>query len=186
MRDDIHKSAPVPAHWRRLIRDCARTAGWQDTSRQSANAAVAQELNREIAAGLITHCRSALDSARESLFSADLHVQPVAQSTGPTPGAERLVGHLQRIVGEGGGCGDWDIAVHNVLALHNLATASTLPATSPLIRHAAYEVCSDASTTNECASFLLALLESHSEEWFTFLDSMSSGCWIRRLVECAS
>jgi hypothetical protein len=53
MRDDIHKSAPVNAAWRRFLGRCTREADWGDRAREAADNAIKKDCRREILPALV-------------------------------------------------------------------------------------------------------------------------------------
>lgn len=77
MRDDLHKSAPVPHAWRQLVRSCQRDADWQSKAPRAAERAVLSDLSAEVNFGDLARCIGA-DSRQLPLISVPIRL-PVGQ-----------------------------------------------------------------------------------------------------------
>src|ERR1700675_3432315 len=69
MRDDIHKSAPVPNQWRRLMRQCAREADRGPRTQASAVAALLADAHQEFASAFISGLSALVTRQQAELFN---------------------------------------------------------------------------------------------------------------------
>jgi hypothetical protein len=72
MRDDIHKSAPVNAAWRRFLKHCARDADSDDRAVESAHRAIVKDCNRELSPQFLAALTGRCDDAQQTLFGGKL------------------------------------------------------------------------------------------------------------------
>lgn len=100
VRDDIHKSAPVPTRWKRVIQACERDADWQSEGLRLAHAALASELNAQIGTKFLNRVRDALDPEQRSLL-ADHHAILSLVDGKHTPVEESIAEHVDRLAVEG-------------------------------------------------------------------------------------
>jgi hypothetical protein len=68
MRDDIHKSAPVPAAWRTLMKRCALEADRGTRTTLAAENALRIEIRQELSPGFLLGIRNAANSPQGNLF----------------------------------------------------------------------------------------------------------------------
>lgn len=100
MRDDIHKSAPVPPRWRSVVHACERDADWEVRGPSSAERAVVAELTE----GITTPFRNAL-LAEQGRAQGLLFTEPGviaglrAQATSALE--TRIIDHLERLSSAG-------------------------------------------------------------------------------------
>jgi hypothetical protein len=69
MRDDIHKSAPVPNQWRKLMRQCAREADRGPRTQASAVAALLADAHQEFASAFISGLSALVTRQQAELFN---------------------------------------------------------------------------------------------------------------------
>ncbi len=100
MRDDIHKSAPVPTPWKRVIRACGRDADWQREGERLAQLALISDLNRQIRPTFISNIQQAVDPDQRDLLAnpSGLHALRAGKLT---PIEEQIVEHAARLAAEG-------------------------------------------------------------------------------------
>lgn len=72
MRDDIHKSAPFAAAWRRFIKHTMREADRKDRARESAERALASDCEREISRETVQTILERCSSPERDLFGSKL------------------------------------------------------------------------------------------------------------------
>lgn len=78
MRDDIHKSAPVPPKWRTLMKHCQREADRGEVAQRSAAAAMIGEARRELSPRFVAELVRVGSSPQGKLFGfADSVGDPV-------------------------------------------------------------------------------------------------------------
>lgn len=68
MRDDIHKSAPVPPKWRTLMKHCQREADRGEAAQRSAAAAMIGEVTRELSPQFVAELVGVGSSPQGNLF----------------------------------------------------------------------------------------------------------------------
>jgi hypothetical protein len=69
MRDDIHKSAPVPNQWRRLMRQCAREADRGARTAATAVVALLADAHQEFSSSFISGLSTVFERQQGELFT---------------------------------------------------------------------------------------------------------------------
>jgi hypothetical protein len=93
MRDDIHRSAPVPRAWRRLMQTCSREAGYVEDSSSAARAALACELREGFSPDFSAQYRATFTAGGDGLFPTG--VREHLASNAATRGDFIVVSRLQ-------------------------------------------------------------------------------------------
>ncbi len=69
MRDDIHKSAPVPQHWKKVMRLCAREADRGPRAQASVVAALLADVHQELSSTFISSLLAVVTPEQGGLFA---------------------------------------------------------------------------------------------------------------------
>jgi len=72
MRDDIHKSAPVNAGWRRFLKHCANDADRDVRAFESAHMAIVKDCNRELSPQFLSALTGRCEDGQHTLFGGKL------------------------------------------------------------------------------------------------------------------
>ena len=96
MRDDIHKSAPVPPKWRTLMKHCQREADRGEAAQRSAAATMISEARRELAPQFVIELVRVVSSPQGNLFAFADSVGDPVELGGRGTALERRVTEILR------------------------------------------------------------------------------------------
>jgi hypothetical protein len=97
VRDDLHKGAPLPTHWSRVLRVLARDADWSASGPGAIETAVLRDLRELLGNENVRDLIRQLEHRQEMMFAPTSMLGRSPSS----PLAERALDHLARVHGEG-------------------------------------------------------------------------------------
>src|SRR5262249_49390660 len=101
MRDDIHRLAPVPPRWKRLIRACANDADWSDEGPEAAKRAAVDDLRRGLSPSFLNDLAKA--ACVPELFARET-IDRLCQRQ-LEPFTLRVAAHMKRAAEQGASTG---------------------------------------------------------------------------------
>jgi hypothetical protein len=102
MRDDIHRLAPVPPHWKRLIRVCSNDADWAEEGPPAAARVAVEDLKRGLDQSFLDGFARA--TRKPDLFTREAIERLCQRQLGPF--SLRMAAHMKRAVQLGASSGE--------------------------------------------------------------------------------